>query len=203
MQENAPLLTPDALPALAKSDQNLVWLDCEMTGLDPQTERIIEIAVVVTGPQLEPRIEGPVLVVHQSDELLGKMDAWNKGTHGRSGLVDKVKASTVTEAQAEQQIIDFLRRYVPKGKVPLCGNSIGQDRRFLALYMPKLEAFMHYRNVDVSTLKELAKRWKPEAYSGFKKAQKHTALADVHESIEELAHYRKHLFSEEVLRENP
>lgn len=188
---------------LAKSDQNLVWLDCEMTGLDPQTERIIEIAVVVTGPQLEPRIEGPVLVVHQSDELLGKMDAWNKGTHGRSGLVDKVKASTVTEAQAEQQIIDFLRRYVPKGKVPLCGNSIGQDRRFLALYMPKLEAFMHYRNVDVSTLKELAKRWKPEACSGFKKAQKHTALADVHESIEELAHYRKHLFSEEVLRENP
>ena len=203
MQENAPLLTPDALPALAKSDQNLVWLDCEMTGLDPQTERIIEIAVVVTGPQLEPRIEGPVLVVHQSDELLGKMDAWNKGTHGRSGLVEKVKASTVTEAQAEQQIIDFLRRYVPKGKVPLCGNSIGQDRRFLALYMPKLEAFMHYRNVDVSTLKELAKRWKPEAYSGFKKAQEHTALADVHESIEELAHYRKHLFSEEVLRENP
>lgn len=203
MQENAPLLTPDALPALAKSDQNLVWLDCEMTGLDPQTERIIEIAVVVTGPQLEPRIEGPVLVVHQSDELLGKMDAWNKGTHGRSGLVEKVKASTVTDAQAEQQIIDFLRRYVPKGKVPLCGNSIGQDRRFLALYMPKLEAFMHYRNVDVSTLKELAKRWKPEAYSGFKKAQKHTALADVHESIEELAHYRKHLFSEEVLRENP
>ena len=203
MQETASLSTSAPLPALAKSDQNLVWLDCEMTGLDPHTERIIEIAVVVTGPQLAPRVEGPVLVVHQSDELLGKMDAWNKGTHGRSGLVDKVKASTVTEAQAEQQIIDFLRRYVPKGKVPLCGNSIGQDRRFLALYMPKLEAFMHYRNVDVSTLKELAKRWKPEACSGFKKAQKHTALADVHESIEELAHYRKHLFSEEVLRENP
>ena len=203
MQETVPFPTCAALPTLAKSDLNLVWLDCEMTGLDPQAERIIEIAVVVTGPQLEPRIEGPVLVVHQSDELLGKMDAWNKGTHGRSGLVEKVKASTVTEAQAEQQIIDFLRRYVPKGKVPLCGNSIGQDRRFLALYMPKLEAFMHYRNVDVSTLKELAKRWKPEAYSGFKKAQKHTALADVHESIEELAHYRKHLFYEEVLRENP
>ena len=174
-----------------------------MTGLDPQTERIIEIAVVVTGPQLEPRIEGPVLVVHQSDELLGKMDAWNKGTHGRSGLIDKVKASTLTEAQAEQQIIDFLKRYVPKGKVPLCGNSIGQDRRFLALYMPKLEAFLHYRNVDVSTLKELARRWKPEAYSSFKKAQKHTALADVHESIEELAHYRKHFFCELGLRENP
>ena len=166
-----------------------------MTGLNPQAERIIEIAVVVTGPTLEPRIEGPVLVIHQSDELLGKMDAWNKGTHGRSGLIDKVKASTLTEEQAEQQIIDFLKRYAPKGKVPLCGNSIGQDRRFLALYMPKLDAFLHYRNVDVSTLKELAKRWKPEAYSSFKKAQKHTALADVNESIDELAHYRTHLLS--------
>ena len=203
MQENVSLSPSAALPDLAKSDQNLVWLDCEMTGLDPHTERIIEIAVVVTGPQLAPRVEGPVLVVHQSDELLGKMDAWNKGTHGRSGLTDKVRASTVTEAQAEQQIIDFLKRYVPKGKAPLCGNSIGQDRRFLALYMPRLEAFLHYCNVDVSTLKELARRWKPEAYSSFKKAQKHTALADVYESIEELAHYRKHLFCEQGLRENP
>ncbi len=188
---------------LVKSDQNLVWLDCEMTGLNPQAERIIEIAVVVTGPQLEPRIEGPVLVIHQSDELLGQMDAWNKGTHGRSGLIDKVKASLLTEAQAEQQIIDFLKRYVPKGKVPLCGNSIGQDRRFLALYMPRLEAFLHYRNIDVSTLKELARRWKPEAYSSFKKAQKHTALADVHESIEELAHYRAQLFCAEALAGKP
>ena len=203
MQENVSLSPSAALPDLAKSDQNLVWLDCEMTGLDPQAERIIEIAVVVTGPQLTPRIEGPVLVVHQSDELLGKMDAWNKGTHGRSGLIDKVRASTLVEAEAEQQIIDFLKHYVPKGKVPLCGNSIGQDRRFLALYMPRLEAFLHYRNVDVSTLKELARRWKPEAYSSFKKAQKHTALADVYESIEELAHYRKHLFCEQGLRENP
>jgi len=185
--------TPAA--ALAKSDQNLVWLDCEMTGLDPEAERIIEIAVVVTGPTLEPRVEGPVLVIHQSDELLGRMDAWNKGTHGKSGLIDKVKASTLTEEEAQQQIIDFLSRYVPKGKVPLCGNSIGQDRRFLARYMPKLEAFFHYRNVDVSTLKELAKRWKPEAYSSFKKAQKHTAMADVHESIEELAHYRQHFLA--------
>lgn len=166
-----------------------------MTGLNPQTERIIEIAVVVTGPSLEPRIEGPVLVIHQSDELLDKMDAWNKGTHGRSGLIDKVQSSTLSEAQAEQEIIEFLKKYVPKGKVPMCGNSIGQDRRFLALYMPQLEAFFHYRNVDVSTLKELAKRWKPEAYSSFKKAQKHTALADVHESIEELAHYRTHLLA--------
>lgn len=192
-----PMSETPATPAavLAKSDQNLVWLDCEMTGLDPEAERIIEIAVVVTGPALEPRVEGPVLVIHQSDELLGKMDAWNKGTHGRSGLIDKVKASTLTEEEAQQQIIDFLSRYVPKGKVPLCGNSIGQDRRFLARYMPRLEAFFHYRNVDVSTLKELAKRWKPEAYSSFKKAQKHTALADVHESIEELAHYRQHFLA--------
>ena len=188
-----PLQTPTAV--LAKSDQNLVWLDCEMTGLNPETERIIEIAVVITGPQLEPRVEGPVLVIHQSDELLGKMDAWNKGTHGRSGLIDKVKASTTTEAQAEEELLQFLKKYVPKGKVPLCGNSIGQDRRFLARYMPRLEAFLHYRNVDVSTLKELAKRWKPEAYSSFKKAQKHTALADVYESIDELAHYRARLLA--------
>ena len=180
---------------LAKSDQNLVWLDCEMTGLDPEAERLIEIAIVVTGPNLEPRIEGPVLVIHQSDAQLDKMDAWNKGTHGRSGLIDKVKASTVTEADAEQQIIAFLSHYVPKGVAPMCGNTIGQDRRFLVRYMPRLERFFHYRNVDVSTLKELAKRWKPEAYTSFKKAQKHTALADVNESIDELAHYRKHLLS--------
>jgi oligoribonuclease len=182
-------------PVLSKSDQNLVWLDCEMTGLEPDTDRLLEIAVIVTGPQLEPRIEGPVLAIHQADELLDKMDAWNKGTHGRSGLIDKVKASTVTEAEAEQQILDFLARYVPRGTAPMCGNSIGQDRRFLVRYMPKLERFFHYRNVDVSTLKELARRWKPEGYSSFKKAQRHTALADVQESIDELAHYRKHLLS--------
>ena len=182
-------------PTLAKSDQNLVWLDCEMSGLNPETERLLEIAVVVTGPGLEPRVEGPVLVIHQPDAVLDAMDAWNKGTHGRSGLIDKVRASTLTEADAEQQIIDFLSRYVPKGKVPMCGNSIGQDRRFLVKYMPRLEAFFHYRNVDVSTLKELARRWKPEAYDSFKKAQRHTALADVHESIDELVHYRQHLLA--------
>ena len=182
----------DLTSPLSKSDQNLVWLDCEMTGLEPVTDRLLEIAVVVTGPHLEPRVEGPVFVIHQSDEQLDKMDAWNKGTHGKSGLIDKVRASTVTEAQAEQELIDFLSRYVPKGSAPMCGNSIGQDRRFLVKYMPRLEAFFHYRNVDVSTLKELSKRWKPEVYNSFKKAQKHTALADVHESIEELAHYREH-----------
>ena len=182
----------DTEPLLKKSDQNLVWLDCEMTGLDPDKERIIEIAVVVTGPELTPRIEGPVLVIHQSDELLDQMDNWNKGTHGRSGLIDKVKASSVTEADAEKELLAFLARYLPKGTSPLCGNTIGQDRRFLVKYMPKLEAFFHYRNIDVSTFKELAKRWRPEVYSAFKKQQSHTALADVHESIDELEHYRTH-----------
>jgi len=177
---------------LAKSDQNLVWIDCEMTGLDPEKERLLEIAVIVTGPHLTPRIEGPVLVIHQSDELLNKMDAWNKGTHGKSGLIDKVKASTVTEAEAEAQILAFLQKYLPKSASPLCGNTISQDRRFLVKFMPKLEAFFHYRNLDVSTLKELSRRWKPEVYSNFKKQQRHTALADVHESIDELAHYREH-----------
>jgi oligoribonuclease len=177
---------------LVKSDQNLVWIDCEMTGLDPEKERLLEIAVIVTGPHLTPRVEGPVLVIHQSDEQLNKMDAWNKGTHGKSGLIDKVKASTTTEAQAEQQILDFLKKYVPKSASPLCGNTISQDRRFLVKYMPKLEAYFHYRNLDVSTLKELSRRWKPTVYESFKKQQKHTALADVHESIDELAHYREH-----------
>ena len=176
---------------LKKSDQNLVWLDCEMSGLDPEKERLLEIAVVVTGPDLTPRIDGPVLVIHQSDAVLDGMDAWNKGTHGRSGLIEKVKASTLDEAAAERQLLEFIARYIPKNGSPMCGNTIGQDRRFLVKYMPKLEAYFHYRNLDVSTLKELAKRWKPTAYNAFKKQQAHTALADVHESIEELAHYRE------------
>jgi oligoribonuclease len=187
-----PMNTPPAGPTLAKSGNNLVWLDCEMTGLDPELERIIEIAVIVTGPGLECRTEGPVLVIHQSTALLDKMDAWNKGTHGKSGLIDKVKVSTVCEADAEAQLIEFLSRYVPKNSSPMCGNSIGQDRRFLAKYMPRLEAFFHYRNLDVSTLKELSKRWRPEVYNAFKKQQRHTALADAHESIDELEHYRQH-----------
>ena len=180
------------LPAtLKKSDQNLVWLDCEMSGLDPEKERLLEIAVVVTGPDLTPRIDGPVLVIHQSDAVLDGMDAWNKGTHGRSGLIDKVKASTVDEAEAEKLLLEFIGRYIPKQGSPMCGNTIGQDRRFLVKYMPKLEAYFHYRNLDVSTLKELAKRWKPAAFNAFKKQQAHTALADVHESIDELVHYRE------------
>ena len=182
---------------LAKSDQNLIWLDCEMTGLDPEADRLLEIAVIATGPGLEPRVEGPVLVIHQSPEQLDRMDSWNKGTHGRSGLIDKVRASFITEAQAEQQILEFVAQFAPKAAVPMCGNSIGQDRRFLVKYMPRLEAFFHYRNIDVSTLKELARRWRPDVYNSFKKQQKHTALADVHESIDELAHYRAHFLRSE------
>jgi oligoribonuclease len=184
--------SPSVNTVLLKSDQNLIWLDCEMTGLYPDVDRIIEIAVVVTGPHLESRVEGPVLVIHQSDEQLDQMDAWNKGTHGRSGLIEKVKVSRMTEEEAEEQLIAFLSQYVPKNGSPMCGNSIGQDRRFLVKYMPKLEAFFHYRNLDVSTLKELSKRWRPDVHSAFKKQQKHTALADVHESIDELEHYRDH-----------
>jgi len=189
---NIPANQPKAEATLAKSDDNLVWIDCEMTGLDPEKERLLEIAVVVTGPHLTPRIEGPVCVIHQSDELLDKMDAWNKGTHGRSGLIDKVRASATSEQDAEEAILTFIKKYVSKNASPLCGNTIGQDRRFLVKFMPKLEAYLHYRNLDVSTLKELSKRWKPEVFNNFKKQQKHTALADVHESIEELAHYREH-----------
>ncbi|GAB2489856.1 oligoribonuclease [Comamonas humi] len=181
---------PAEAPALAKSDLNLIWLDCEMTGLDPEAHRIIEIAVVVTSPDLAVRVEGPVIAIHQSEEELAKMDAWNRGTHGRSGLTERVRASTIDEAAAQKAVLQFLRHYAPKGKVPMCGNSIGQDRRFLVKYMPQLEAFFHYRNIDVSTLKELARRWRPELVTAFKKAQKHTALADVHESIDELAYYR-------------
>ena len=186
---------PDTSTSLTVSDQNLIWIDLEMTGLSPENDRIIEIAVVVTDAQLIQRVEGPVFAVHQSDAVLDAMDAWNKGTHGRSGLIDRVKASTVDEASAAAQVIEFLQRYVPKNTSPMCGNSICQDRRFLANYMPQLEAYFHYRNLDVSTLKELAKRWKPEILGGFKKAQAHTALADIHESIDELVYYRAHLLA--------
>jgi oligoribonuclease len=179
--------------ALKKSENNLIWVDMEMTGLLPDTDRILEVAVVVTDPDLVVRVEGPVFAIHQTDALLDGMDAWNKGTHGRSGLIDRVRASAVTEAMAEQVLVEWLANYVPQGKSPMCGNSICQDRRFMARTMPVLENFFHYRNLDVSTLKELAKRWKPAALEGIKKAQKHTALADVHESIDELAHYRTHL----------
>lgn len=171
-------------------DSYLIWLDMEMTGLDPEKERIIEVAVVITDGQLETVAEGPTLVIHQSNEQLDAMDNWNKSTHGRTGLIDKVKASTLTEAQAEDQLIAFLQQYVPAGKSPMCGNSISQDRRFMFRYMPRLEEFFHYRNLDVSTLKELCKRWQPEVYKGFQKKSPHEALADIYESIAELKYYR-------------
>jgi oligoribonuclease len=171
---------------------NLIWLDMEMTGLVPDTDRIIELAAVVTDAELNVLGESPVIVVHQPDAVLDGMDAWNKGTHGRSGLIEKVKASTTDEAAATEEMLTFLKQYVPSGKSPMCGNSICQDRRFMARYMPDLEAFFHYRNLDVSVFKELARRWKPVIYSGFKKSSKHEALADVYESIEELKYYREH-----------
>jgi oligoribonuclease len=177
---------------LNKPDSNnLVWIDMEMTGLVPDSDRIIEIAVLVTDAQLNLIAEGPVLVVKQPDEVLAAMDSWNRSVHAKSGLVEKVKASTLDEAAAERQTIEFLAQYVPAGVSPMCGNSICQDRRFLARWMPKLEAFFLYRNVDVSTLKELVKRWKPEVVKGMKKEGKHEALADIYESIEELKYYRK------------
>jgi oligoribonuclease len=181
--------------SLARSEHNLIWIDLEMTGLFPDSDRIIEVAVVVTDPNVSVRVEGPVFAVHQSDAVLDGMDNWNKNTHGKSGLTERVKASTFDEATVEAKVIEFLQQYVPKGKSPMCGNSICQDRRFLARTMPALEAFFHYRNLDVSTLKELARRWKPSAMEGFKKAQAHTALADIHESIDELLHYRTHLLA--------
>ncbi len=187
----------DAAPQIVRPNEfNLVWIDMEMTGLDPDNDRIIEVAAVVTDPELNILAQGPVFAIHQSDALLDGMDAWNKGTHGRSGLIERVKTSTVTEAEAEVQLIEFLKQYVPNGKSPMCGNSICQDRRFMARGMPKLEAFFHYRNLDVSTLKELCKRWKPAIAAGFKKHQMHTALADIVESIEELRYYREHFIKE-------
>ena len=194
---------PDIPPApsqahaatLPASDQNLVWIDLEMSGLSPFTDRIIEIAVVVTDAHLTVRVEGPVFAIHQADAVLDGMDKWNKGTHGKSGLTERVRQSTIDEAQAQAAVIAWLKSYVPKGKSPMCGNSICQDRRFLAKDMPLLEDFFHYRNLDVSTLKELARRWKPAVLAGFKKVQAHTALADIHESIDELIHYRQHLLA--------
>jgi oligoribonuclease len=172
-------------------DQNaLVWLDMEMTGLDPDRDRIIELAMVITNSQLEVIAESAVWAVHQSDSVLDGMDDWNRKTHGKSGLIDKVKASVLVEAEVEAQALDFLKRHVPAGKSPMCGNSICQDRRFMARYLPKLESYFHYRNLDVSTLKELCKRWTPEIAKGVKKGGKHEALADIYESIEELKYYR-------------
>jgi oligoribonuclease len=180
---------------MAADPNNLIWIDMEMTGLQPDSDRIIEIALLVTDAQLALVAEGPVLVVHQPDEVLDAMDSWNKSTHKRSGLIDKVRASTLSEAQAEAQALAFLAQHVPTNTSPMCGNSICQDRRFLARWMPKLEAHFHYRNLDVSTLKELVRRWKPELSKAFAKEGKHEALADILESIEELKFYRKNVMT--------
>jgi oligoribonuclease len=172
-------------------ENNLVWVDMEMSGLNPDTDRVLEIAVVVTDAQLEVLAEGPVVVVHQSDRVLAAMDSWNTATHGRSGLTEKVRASRVDEVEAQRRVIEFLQAFAPPGKSPMCGNSICQDRRFMARWLPQLEAYFHYRNLDVSTLKELARRWKPEVYRAFDKKSRHEALADIYESIDEMRHYRQ------------
>lgn len=172
--------------------QNLIWIDLEMTGLNPETDLIIEIATVITDKELNILAEGPSLAVHQSDAALAAMDAWNQKHHGESGLIDRVKASKIAVADAERMTIEFLQHWVPERTSPMCGNTIGQDRRFLVKYMPKLEAYFHYRSIDVSTLKELAARWAPELKDGFKKETRHEALADILESIEELRYYREH-----------
>lgn len=177
---------------MAQNDTHLVWIDMEMSGLEPDSDSVLEVALIVTDKDLNLIEEGPVLVVHQSDAVLDAMDNWNKGTHGKSGLIDKVKASTLSDADVEARMIEFMKKHVGERKSPMCGNSICQDRRFLARHMPRLEAYFHYRNLDVSTLKELAARWRPELKDGFKKANSHTALADIQESIEELKYYRDH-----------
>jgi oligoribonuclease len=177
---------------MAQDPRHLIWIDMEMSGLNPDIERVLEMAIVVTDSELNTVAEAPVLVIHQEDSLLERMDDWNKSTHAKSGLIDRVKNSRLTEAQAEAQLLAFVSDYVPPRTSPMCGNSVHQDRRFLVRYMPKLEDYFLYRNLDVSTLKELARRWKPELAIGFSKQGKHEALADVHESIDELKYYREH-----------
>ncbi|THF66475.1 oligoribonuclease [Pseudothauera nasutitermitis] len=175
---------------MAQDKDHLIWLDLEMTGLEPERDRIIEMAIVITDANLNVVAEAPVIAVHQPDAVLDGMDEWNRNTHGRSGLTERVRSSTIGEAEAEQRMLDFLKDWVAERVSPMCGNSVCQDRRFLARYMPKLEAWFHYRNLDVSTLKELARRWRPEVYGSLKKRGSHEALADIHESIAELRHYR-------------
>ena len=178
---------------MPQNPNNLIWIDLEMTGLDTQKDVIIEIATVVTDSELNTLAEGPVLAIHQSDDILNAMDDWNTKQHGNSGLTERVKNSTIDEAEAERQTIEFLRQYVPANTSPMCGNSICQDRRFLARCMPQLENYFHYRNLDVSSLKELAKRWAPEVFKGFSKESSHLALDDIRDSINELKYYREHM----------
>lgn len=180
---------------MAQDPSYLIWIDMEMSGLNPDADRVLEIAIVVTDSQLVTVAEAPVKVVHQADEVLDRMDSWNRSTHRKTGLIDKVKAATQGEAEVEAELVAFLAQYLPENTSPMCGNSICQDRRFLARYMPRLEVFFHYRNLDVSTLKELARRWKPAIMAGLTKHGKHEALADIYESIDELKYYRENLLS--------
>jgi oligoribonuclease len=177
---------------MAADSNNLIWVDMEMSGLDPTIEKVLEVAIVITDTQLNTVAEGPVIVVHQPAAVLDAMDAWNKSTHAKSGLIERVKASRLTEADADAQLVEFLKQHVPAGVSPLCGNSVHQDRRFMVKYLPAFEAYFHYRNLDVSTLKELMRRWKPELAAGMTKHGRHEALADVYESIDELKYYREH-----------
>jgi oligoribonuclease len=192
MSQQAP--QPETSDSLSPAvDENrLLWVDMEMSGLSPDTDRVLELAMVVTDAELNVLAEGPVIAIHQDDSVLERMDAWNRSTHARSGLTTRVRESRVDETQAERRMLDWVARYVPAGRSPMCGNSICQDRRFMARWMPRLEAFFHYRNLDVSTLKELARRWKPNVFRTFEKKSRHEALADVYESIAELKHYRTH-----------
>ncbi len=190
MKENA--WVSQRLDSMAQDQNNLIWLDMEMTGLNPETDRIIEVAMIATDSQLNVLGQSPVLVIHQPDSVLDAMDDWNKNTHGKSGLIAKVKASTLTAAEAEATLLAFMAEYVPARTSPMCGNTIHQDRRFMVRWMPQLEEYFHYRNLDVSTLKELCKRWRPEVARGVVKRGKHEALADIEESIEELKYYREH-----------
>jgi oligoribonuclease len=177
---------------MAQDPSRLIWIDMEMSGLNPETERVLEVAIVITDGDLNTVAEAPVLVVHQEDAVLAAMDDWNTSTHTKSGLVERVKASTLTEREVDEQMVAFITEHVPRGISPMCGNSVHQDRRFMARYLPELEAYFLYRNLDVSTLKELARRWKPQIMAGLTKHGKHEALADIHESIEELRYYREH-----------
>ena len=177
---------------MTQDANHLIWIDLEMSGLNPDTDKVLEVAIVVTDSQLATVAEAPVLVLHQTDAVLAAMDSWNKSTHGKSGLLERVRASPLDEGAVEARMVEFLGEHVAPGTSPMCGNSVHQDRRFLARYMPRLEAYFHYRNLDVSTLKELARRWKPEVLAGLVKHGKHEALADIYESIDELRYYREH-----------
>jgi len=177
---------------MSSSDDNLIWLDMEMSGLNTETDKVLEIATVVTDLHLNIIAEGPVIVIHQADEVLNGMDAWNQSTHSKSGLIEKVKQSSFDEVHASELTIEFLKKHIAPNKSPMCGNSICQDRRFMAKHMPTLESYFHYRNLDVSVFKELARRWRPSLYQGFKKTSKHEALSDIYDSIDELKYYREH-----------